>query len=54
MINFVKRIAWHARTERGKSDAFIIPQNGERILNYNPGLQHLGAGDCLDAIPSDR
>jgi cysteinyl-tRNA synthetase len=50
MVNFVKRIAWHARTARGKSDFLIIPQNGERILDYDTGLQYLGAGDYLASI----
>lgn len=50
MINFVKRIAYHARTVRGMTDFLIVPQNGERILNYDTGLQYLGAGDYLNTI----
>ena len=50
MINFVKRLARHARVERGKADFLIVPQNGERILDYDTGLQYLGAGDYLAAI----
>jgi cysteinyl-tRNA synthetase len=50
MINFVKRIAHHARTVRGKADFRIIPQNGERILDYDTGLQYLGAGDYRATI----
>ena len=50
MINFVKRIAHHARTVRGMTDFLIVPQNGERILDYDTGLQYLGAGDYLATI----
>jgi cysteinyl-tRNA synthetase len=50
MINLVKRIAWHARTVRGKPDFLIVPQNGERILDYDMGLQYLGAGDYVACI----
>lgn len=50
MVNFVKRIAAHARIDRGKPGFLVVPQNGERILDYDTGLQYLDAGDCLATI----
>jgi len=50
MVNFVKRIAAHARIDRGKPNFLVVPQNGERILDYDTGLQYLGAGDYLATI----
>jgi cysteinyl-tRNA synthetase len=50
MINFVKRIAVHARHERGMTDFFIVPQNGEGLLAYDTGLGGLGSGDYLNVI----
>jgi cysteinyl-tRNA synthetase len=50
MINLVKRIAAHARIVRGKPGFLVVPQNGERILDYDTGLQYLGAGDFLATI----
>jgi cysteinyl-tRNA synthetase len=35
MIGLVGRIARHARVEKGKTDFYIIPQNGERIFDYD-------------------
>lgn len=35
MIQFVERIAYHARVMRGKTDFQIVPQNGESILAYD-------------------
>ena len=37
MIDLVKRIAYHSRVTRGKTDFLIIPQNGEGILEYDTG-----------------
>ena len=37
MINFVKRIAYHARFDRGVSNFMVFPQNGEGILDYDTG-----------------
>jgi cysteinyl-tRNA synthetase len=50
MINFVKRIACHARILRGKTDFLIIPQNGERLFLYDSGIDYLGRGDYLETI----
>ncbi len=35
MIRFVKEIAEYCRVSLGKPDFYIIPQNGERILDYD-------------------
>lgn len=35
MINFVKRIAHHARVTRGKTNFFIVPQNAEYIFDFD-------------------
>jgi len=50
MINFVKRLAYHARFIRGKTDFLVIPQNGERLLSYDSGIDYLGADDYLNTI----
>lgn len=50
MINFVKGIAYHARTVRGETDFLIIPQNGEGILEYDTGTDGLGRGDFLNTV----
>jgi cysteinyl-tRNA synthetase len=50
MINFVKRIAYHARITRGAADFLILPQNGSPILDYDDGIHNLGAGDYLNTI----
>jgi len=34
MIEFVKEIAYYWRVVKGKPDFYIVPQNGERILEY--------------------
>ena len=44
MIDLVKRIAHHARVERGRAGFHVIPQNAERILDYDLG------GDYLQVI----
>ncbi len=41
MINFVKRIAYHARTTRGKTNFYVFPQNGETILDYDSDGSYL-------------
>jgi cysteinyl-tRNA synthetase len=41
MIGLVGRIARHAREEKGKADFYIIPQNGERIFNYDSTSTYL-------------
>ena len=41
MIELVKRIAHHARVERGLAGFHVIPQNGERILDYDLGGGYL-------------
>lgn len=50
MINFVKRIAYHAREIRGKTDFLVIPQNGERLLIYDSGIDYLAEDDYLNTI----
>ncbi len=45
MINLVKRIAHHARVERGKTDFLIVPQNGVNILDHDTGIDSLGPDD---------
>jgi cysteinyl-tRNA synthetase len=50
MINWVKRIAHHARNVRGRSDFLVIPQNGERLLDYDGGIDYLDADDFLNTI----
>lgn len=35
MMQFVQRIARHARITRGKADFYVFPQNGVRILSYD-------------------
>lgn len=37
MINFVKRIAYHSRIDRGMNAFLIVPQNGEALLDYDTG-----------------
>ncbi len=43
MIDFVLKIAYYCRVERGINDFLIVPQNGENILEYDNG-------SYLDAI----
>ena len=50
MINFVKRLAYHARVTRGKTGFLIFPQNGEAVLEYDTGIEGLGKGDYLSVI----
>ena len=50
MINFVKRIAYHARVTRGRNGFLIIPQNGENILDFDSGISYLGADDYINTI----
>jgi cysteinyl-tRNA synthetase len=44
MIELVKRIAHQARVERGQAGFHVVPQNGERILDYDL------AGDYLQVV----
>jgi cysteinyl-tRNA synthetase len=41
MIGLVQRIARHARVDRAKPDFYVIPQNGERIFEYDSGDSYL-------------
>ncbi len=41
MIGLVGRIARYARVDKGKQDFYVIPQNGERIFNYDSGNKYL-------------
>jgi len=50
MINLVKRIARYARVERGMTGFLVFPQNGERILDYDTGLEGNAEGDFLAVI----
>jgi cysteinyl-tRNA synthetase, unknown class len=50
MINFVARIATHARTVKGKPDFLVIPQNGEALLQvakYRNVVSAIGKEDLL-------
>jgi cysteinyl-tRNA synthetase len=50
MISLVKRVAYHARVVRQKTGFLIVPQNGERILDYDTGIGELQADDYLNTI----
>lgn len=50
MINLVKRLAYYARVTRGETSFFIIPQNGEVILDYDTGVDGNGADDYIATI----
>jgi len=64
MIVFVEEIAHYCRDIRGKRDFYIIPQNGERILEFDVDGSYLrtisGIGveslwyDGLDPIPPEE
>ncbi len=64
MIRFVKEIAEYCRVSLGKPDFYVIPQNGERILDYDVNNSFLntisGIGiedlfyDGLDPIPPEE
>ncbi|WP_069471148.1 MJ1477/TM1410 family putative glycoside hydrolase [Candidatus Marithrix sp. Canyon 246] len=41
MINLVKRIAYHARVVRGKTNFYIFPQNGAPILEFDTDNSYL-------------
>jgi cysteinyl-tRNA synthetase len=41
MINLVKRIAYHARVVRGKTNFYIFPQNGSPILEFDTDNSYL-------------
>lgn len=41
MIGLVGRIARYARMDKDKPDFYVIPQNGERIFNYDSGNTYL-------------
>lgn len=41
MIQFVERIAYHARVMRGQTNFQIVPQNGESILAYDRSGRYL-------------
>jgi cysteinyl-tRNA synthetase len=41
MIGLVGRIAHHARVDRGNADFYVIPQNGERIFDYDSADTYL-------------
>jgi cysteinyl-tRNA synthetase len=41
MIALVGRIARHARVDRAQPDFYIVPQNGERVLEYDTGNTYL-------------
>ena len=41
MIDFVEEIAQYCRDEKNKEDFYIIPQNGERILQYDTAHNYL-------------
>jgi cysteinyl-tRNA synthetase len=41
MIGLVGRIARYARVDKGRPDFYVIPQNGERIFNYDSGNKYL-------------
>jgi cysteinyl-tRNA synthetase len=41
MIGLVGRIAHHARVDRGNANFYIIPQNGERIFDYDSADTYL-------------
>jgi cysteinyl-tRNA synthetase len=41
MIELIKRIAHHARFVRNRTGFHVIPQNGERILDYDLGGEYL-------------
>ncbi len=64
MIRFVEEIAHYTRGSLGRADFYIIPQNGERILDYDVDNSFLetisGIGiedlfyDGLDPIPQEE
>ena len=64
MIQFVKEIAEYCRVSLGKPNFYIIPQNGERILDYDTDHSFLntisGIGiedlfyDGLDPVPQEE
>lgn len=41
MMQWVERIAHHARVVRGKTEFYIVPQNGESILAYDQDKSYL-------------
>jgi cysteinyl-tRNA synthetase len=41
MIGLVGRIARYARVDKGKLDFYVVPQNGERIFDYDSGNTYL-------------
>ena len=50
MVTFVRRIADHARVNRGKPDFAVIPQNGEGLLiypQYRAAISAIGKEDIL-------
>lgn len=47
MIGLVGRVARYSRVEKGKADFYIIPQNGERIFDYDSANTYL---DTISAI----
>ena len=50
MIEFVKRISYHARVTRGMRDFLVVPQNAEGILEFDTGIGNLGMDDYLNTI----
>ncbi len=50
MVQFIQRLAAHARIARGRHEFFLVPQNGEGLLAFDFHITSIGTFDLLRVI----